>query len=250
MMEGGFNRTAVLRLPGTRSFRSGNPFIDVLADAVSIDDRGQASVFWRRSQDMRGEPQVYFGLDYLVEADIKAALALIGEDPEALQAVRRQADHMFGPFMSRVWMPAGRDSAVELPELVKWLDLPYAPNKGDINLNPARIGPLLDLFGGISTFADSAHTAEAAGRHELTRVSELITRCGDAHQRGLRAIAIQRAQAQARHAAGQLLRDTESYLTDVEVAEALVNGLLQPRVDLVSVTCLVRGPLLAAERVN
>lgn len=47
-----------------------------------------------------------------------------------------------------------------------------------------------------------------------------------------------------------MITDTESYLVDVGVAEALIGGLLQPRVKLVSVTCLVRGDLLAANSGN
>ena len=45
VMRGGFNRTSALRIPGTRLFRIGNPFIDMLGHTIVIDDRGQASVF-------------------------------------------------------------------------------------------------------------------------------------------------------------------------------------------------------------
>jgi ATP-dependent helicase HepA len=245
-MEGGFNRTPALRIPGTRMFRVGNPFIDMLASTVAIDDRGQASAFWRRDVNVRSEPEVYFGMDFLVEADTDATLGLTGEDAETRHAVRRQADRIFEPFMRRVWVPAGGDRAADSPEQVEWLDRPYAPAHGDVNLNPARIGRLFDLFGGASRFTHAARSAETTGRRELARVSDLTTRCEEARERGVRAIAVQQAQARARHAAGRMITDTESYLVDVRVAVALIGGLLQPRVKLVSVTCLVRGDLLAA----
>lgn len=249
-MQGGFNRSSALRIPGTRLFRIGNPFIDMVASTVAIDDRGQASAFWRRDLNVRGEPEVYFGMDFLVEADTEAALQLTGENARTRHAVRRQADRIFEPFMSRVWVRAGQETAADGPGLLEWLDRPYAPARGDVNLNPARIGPLLDLFGGVGRFTHAARSAEMNSRRELARVSDLVTRCEEARKRGVQAIAIQRAQAQARHAAGRMITDTESYLVDVRVVEALIGGLLQPRVKLVSVVCLVRGELVAAKRVS
>src|SRR5258708_10980072 len=152
--------------------------------------------------------------------------------------------------MSRVWVPAGGDRAADSPDLLEWLDHPYAPARGDVNLNPTRIGPLLDLFGGISKFAHAARSAEMTSRRELARVSDLVTRCEEARKPGVQAIAVQRAQAQARHAAARMITDTESYLVDVRVAGALTGGLLEPHVKLVSVVCLVRGELVAARRVS
>ena len=249
-MQGGFNRTSALRTPGTRIFRMGSPFIDMLASTVTIDDRGQASAFTRRDISLRGEPRVYFGIDYLVEADISAALELTGQDPEARNAVRRQADCIFEPFMRRVWVPAGEDTAVDSPEFLQWLDRPYAPDGGDVNLNPTRITPLLDLFGGVAKFADAARAAELTSRRELARVTDLTSRCEQARKSAVQALAVQNAQAQARRAAGRMITDTESYLMDVRLAEALVSGLLQPRIKLVSVVCLVRGNLATAKRVS
>lgn len=247
VMHGGFNRTSAMRIPGTRLFRIGNPFIDMLEDTVAIDDRGQASVFLRRDASMRGEPQVYFGLDFLVEADIGAALKLTGDDRETRHAVGRQADCIFEPFTRRVWVPTGDDKAVDDPGLVEWLNRPYAPARGDVNLNPTRIPPLYDLFGGAAGFADAARAAETISRRELARVSDLADRCEEARKRGTQAIVVQSAQARARQAAGRLITDTESYLVDVRVANALISGLGQPRVGIVSVTCIVRGNLVVAE---
>jgi ATP-dependent helicase HepA len=51
------------------------------------------------------------------------------------------------------------------------------------------------------------------------------------------------AQAQTRKAAGHLLSDTESLLTDVAVTQALTNGLTAPVVKVVAVTCIVRAGL-------
>jgi len=246
MMEGAFNRTAALRLPATRMLRAGNPFLEILAAVVAVDDRGQASALWRRVPGLAGDPLVFFGLDYLAEADIDAALRVASGSVTARHAIRRQADRMFEPFMQRIWIPAGSDTAVNHLELTAWLDRPYSPTKGDANLNTARIGLLLDLFGGNEGFERSARHAEAAARRELDRISELPARCQTAREQGLRITAVQRAQAHARQAAGRILNDTESYLADVRLAEALIDGLAKPAVKLVSVTCLVRGDTTTA----
>jgi ATP-dependent helicase HepA len=246
MMEGGFNRTSALRLPGTRMFRASHPFFEILAAAVAVDDRGQASALWRRAPGLADEPEVYFGLDYLAEANTDAALQIVSGSVNARQAVRRQADRMFEPFMRRIWLPAGSETAVSDPGLTAWLDRLYAPTRGDANLNATRIGQLLDLFGGKDGFERSARRAEAAGRRELDRVSDLPARCQAAREQGLRVMAVQRAQARARQAAGRILNDTESYLADVRLSEALIDGLAKPAVKLVSVTCLVRGDVTAA----
>lgn len=240
VMEGGFNRTAVLRLPGTRLFRSGNPFIDMLASVGAIDERGQASVFLRRDAHVPGEPEIYFGMDYLVQADLDDALRLAGDAPGTRRALRRQADRAFEPFMSRVWVPAGGDAAIADPELLTWLDRPYDKERGDVNLNPDRFGPLLEWFGGQDKFAQAARKADQVGRRELARVSDLDARRTRAQEQGRRALAVQSAQAQARHAAGSLVTDTDSYLLDVNMAEALIAGLSHPRQRLMAVTSLVR----------
>jgi ATP-dependent helicase HepA len=241
-MEGGFNRTAVLRLPGTRLFRSGNPFIDMLASVTAIDERGQASVFLRRDSRVQGKPEVYFGMDYLIEADIQPALRLASDTSETRRALRRQADWMLEPFMGRVWVPAGGTVAVTDPELVGWLDRPY-DLPGDVNLNANRIGPLLEWFAGRESFAQAARMADEVGRKELVRVSDLDARRAEAQERGRRTLMSLNAQAQARRVAGRLLTDTDSYLLDVNLAEALIAGLADPQHRLMAVTCLARTGL-------
>jgi ATP-dependent helicase HepA len=249
-MEGVFNRTVALRLPGARLFRCGHPFVDLLASVIAIDDRGQASAFNRRDQRHHGDPAVYFGLDYLVEADIEEAVAMVGDSPFARRAIRRQADRVLEPFLRRVWVQAGAQTATADQDLLAWLDRPYDPRRGDVNLNPDRIVGLVDLFGDRSHFAEMARLAERTGRHELSQVTDLAARCEQARDQARRAIAVRRAQALARRAAGGLVGDAGSYLVDVDITEALASGLTQPRLRPVAVTCLVRGDLETVARVR
>jgi ATP-dependent helicase HepA len=139
---------------------------------------------------------------------------------------------------------AGDDKAVDHPGLVQWLDRPYVPDREDTNLNPTRIGPLHDLFGGAAGFADAARNAETISRRELARVTDLASRCEEAQKRATQAAAVQSAQAQARQAAGRLVTDTTSYLDDVRAADALISGLGQPHIMIMAVACIVRGNLV------
>jgi len=239
-MRGVFNRSVALRLPGTRVFRTGNPFVDMLADVIAIDDRGQASALWRPSVNPAEEPVPYFGMDYLIEADVTPALALTTA-PEAQRALRRQADRIFAPFTRRLWISADNETAVEDETLVGRLDRPYDRGRGDVNLNPDKIAMLVDLFGDRRRFAEAARQADRHARAELVRMSDLAARCEQAQERTRRSIAIAHAQARARQAAGRLLNDTESYLTEVAIADALTEALSRPTISLVSVTCLVLG---------
>ncbi len=239
--EGAFNRNVALRIPGTRIFRRGHPFVDMLASVVDIDDRGQACTFWRYDPHHRGDPLVYFGLDYLVEADVEAALAALGLATQARPALRRQADRLLSPFLRRVWVPADLSRAVDDPDLVIWLDRPYDPKRGDVNLNQHHLSRLFDLFAGPQQFSDIARRAESLARSELARVTDLAARCAAAYQAAQRSIAVMRAQARARQAAGRLVGDADSYLVDVGIIDVLAADLSRPAVRLVAAMCLVRG---------
>ncbi|MEU2661919.1 protein DpdE [Micromonospora sp. NPDC007220] len=242
VMQGTFNRNVALRAPGTRLFRVGNPFVDTLARVAAIDDRGQACVLWRpgvRSRDM----VAYFGFDFLVEADIESAQELIGALPDASRALRRQADLILPPLMQRLWLPSGEEQGVTDERLLRWLDAPYAPDRGDVNLNDQRIAGVWNYFGDVEGLAAAARRAELHARDALTRSAQLLQRAEQARDEAGRALAVRRAQAEARRKAGWLLSDTDSYLADVGVAAALIDALGQPAIRLMAVTCVVGGEL-------
>ncbi|MEU6798690.1 protein DpdE [Nonomuraea wenchangensis] len=239
-MRGLFSRTAMLRRPGTRLFRIGQPFVDLLAQATVIDDRGQASAFFRRARLGSAEPQVYVRFDYLVEADVTEVLAMAGGSGDAELALRRQADRILAPFLRHVWL-AANGRAVTDPRLLALLEKPYDPHNGDLNLNSDRIGALHDIYGGRGQFALDLRILQQRAQDELKRVTDLVECCRKAQHQGMRAIASARAQAEARQAAGRLVNDTESRLMDVKIAEALVKGLFEPKVSPVSVTVLMIG---------
>jgi ATP-dependent helicase HepA len=239
--SGMFNRARTLRFPGIRVLRIGNPMIDLLGRVATIDDRGQASAHWRLDRRLNGETLAYFGFDYLIEAATQQALHLVNHAVGAGFALRRQADQSLAPFLLRVWIPAFQPQAVSDPELLVWLNQPYAHDVGDKNLSGDRLADLHDLFGDEQHLARAGRLAEEAAREQLIQTSELRSRARAAAEHARQRIAISAAQAEARQAAGRLLSDTESYLTDVAVAEALAAGLEQPNIRLAAVTCLIRS---------
>jgi ATP-dependent helicase HepA len=242
MAAGTFNRSAALRAPGTRLFRCGNPLVDALASAVFVDDRGQAAAFRRLDRSLAGDPVPYFGIQYLVEADIDQALALV-DNPGARHALRRHADTILPPFTRTVWLAAHADTPVTDPAQLDWLNKPYDKRTGDLNYNKDRIGELIGLFGGWDAYRLAALSAGEAARRRLVDTTDMERRCAQAEHHARQRLAVARAQAQARQAAGHLVGDAESQLTDVGVTEKLIDGLTHPTVRVVAAVCLVRAGL-------
>ncbi|MFI9733676.1 protein DpdE [Nocardia sp. NPDC052278] len=236
---GAFNRNVALRIPETRLFRLGNPFVDHLARVIEVDDRGQASAFWRPGR--LDDPNVYFGFHLVAEADVSNALELAGSEPGVAQALRRQADWFLPPFMGQIWLCSGANDEVADPALLRWLTARYNPQRGDLNLNPSRAGALIGVFGSVNEYAAVARHAEQAAVQQFARRENVRSQAEQAYQAARRQLAIRRAQAMARRTAGRLVTDTESYLEDVRVSDRIAAALRQPRIRVVSATCIIGG---------
>ncbi len=247
-LVGAFNRNVSLqntggREDGVRLFRIGNPLVDLLGSVIAIDDRGQASALWRPGP--RHET-AYFGFTVVVEADVTTALRHIAAGNDARHAIRRHADLLMPPYMERVWLDSARARVTDEGQL-NWLNQPYDVRR-DINLGADRIGPLLNGFGGAARFADAARAAETTARELVAASESLRARTTAAYEESHHKLAVQRAQALARKTAGRLLSDTESYVTDVELTNHLLDGLLRPEIRVVAVTCVVAGSEWGIER--
>ncbi|WP_258562998.1 protein DpdE [Streptomyces phytophilus] len=245
---GVFNRSTALRAPGTRLFRLGNPLVDSLVDAAVGDDLGQAAAICRVDRQFRGEWQPFFGFDYVVEATIEQAAALVGESQAACRALRRQADRVLAPFMLRVWVQAGTKHVVTDQELITWLNRPYDKSQGDKNYNQDRVDELFDIFGGADSCGQSAESAQEVARNHLVEATDLETACREAKELALQEAAVLSAQAAARRAAGRLVSDVEGLVTDAGVLKALADGLAQPSIQVVAAACIVRRGLVRVSR--
>ncbi|MFD3536052.1 protein DpdE [Streptomyces sp. NPDC058664] len=245
LAAGVFNRSLALRQPGTRLFRLGNPLVDLLSEAVLNDDLGQSAAFRRIDRHMpRGEePQPYYGFDFLVEADVSAAMAHVENSADAARALRRQADRILAPFVRRVWVEGGTNRAVTDPAQLAWLDAPYDKARGDRNYSSARADEYFGLFGGQEAAAVFAREASRAALGFLHQHTNLEATCEEAQRQALEVAAVLNAQCGARRAAGHLVGDTEGLVTDAAVLQALAKGLSRPVVRIGAAVCVVRRGL-------
>ncbi|WP_342746254.1 protein DpdE [Streptomyces pini] len=243
-----FNRSRALRSRDARLFRVGNPLVDMLSDAVLNDNLGQSAAFRRIDQGMPPGhgPQPYFGFDFLIEADTSAALEYVQDSTDAAKALRRQADRIFPPVIRRVWIESGTNQPVTLGGQLAFLNRRYDKSKGDRNYNSQRVSELFEVFGGQEHAATYVRDAQQAALRFLHQHTDLAAVCQDAQQKTLEVSAVLHSQAQARQAAGRLLRDTESLVTDAKVLTSLAEGLSQPVVRVVAAACLVRRGLETA----
>jgi ATP-dependent helicase HepA len=188
-------------------------------------------------------PQPYFGFDFLIEADTSAALEHVQGSTDAARALRRQADRIFPPVIRRVWIESGTNRPVTMEAQLAFLNRPYDKSKGDRNYNSQRASELFEVFGGQEHAVKYVYDAQQEALKFLHKYTDLTTVCQDAQHKALEVAAVLHSQAQARQAAGRLLRDTESLVTDAQVLTSLAEGLSQPVVRAVAAACLVRQGL-------
>ncbi|MFI0369597.1 protein DpdE [Actinomadura sp. 1N219] len=240
-----FNRSRALRSRDARLFRIGNPLVDMLSDAILHDSLGQSASFRRIDRGMSPghEPQPYFGFDFLIQADTSAALKHVQDRVDAARALRCQADRIFPPVIRRVWIEAGTNEPVTVKNQLAFLNRRYDKSKGDQNYNSKRVSELFEVFGGQEHAATYVRDAQQAALEFLHQHTDLAAVCEDAQQKALEVSAVLHSQAHARQAAGRLLRDTESLVTDAKVLTSLAEGLSQPVVRVVAAACLVRRGL-------
>lgn len=237
-LTGTFDRWTLRRAPNVPLLRRGNPFVDGIERILELDDRGQACAWWRVDRRWQRDPLAYFGFDILVEADDGPALELVSVD--AVPAVRRRADTALPPFLRRIWIPSDLDAAVDSAIDLAVLESPYRPPR-DTNLNASRIGALHNLFGSRQAFAQRAEECAAVARQELERVTDMATLCGSAARAIADQLAVLKAQAEARRAAGSLVINDGVLELDQRLAESLIEGVSSPRIRPVAVACVVRS---------
>ncbi|MFF2393943.1 protein DpdE [Nocardia sp. NPDC058114] len=238
--KGVFNRSVAAQPPGRRIFRIGNPVVDLLAHVIDSDDRGQATCVARidpRYQEE--EPEVYFGFDFLVEADLRVALAGVPNAPGAVLALRRRADRLFAPFTMRVWIEVDEKCAVAGSEATRWLERPL-DHRRDHNIAGPKLDELIGRLGGWAGFRKAGDEAEHLARAHLTETAKLTERSTAALGRATAGLRVMQAQVKARAAAGRLVNDEESMVLDSAMTSALMDGIRSPSARVVAAMCVVR----------
>lgn len=238
--KGVFNRSVAVQPPGRRIFRIGNPVVDLLAHVIDNDDRGQAICVSRIDpRHQEEEPGIYFGFDFLVEADLRAAIACVSDAPSAVLALRRRADRLFAPFTMRVWIEAKEDGVVAAPEVTRWLERPLDPRR-DHDITGRRFDELIGRLDGWAGFRKIGVEAEHLARVHLAETAKLTELSTAALGRAKAGLRVMQAQAKARALAGRLVNDEETMVLDNALTSALMDGISNPSARVVAAICVVR----------
>lgn len=238
--KGVFNRSIAVQPPGRRIFRIGNPVVDLLAHVIDNDDRGQATCVARIDpRHHEEEPGIYFGFDFLVEADLRAATACMPDAPSAIPALRRRADRLFPPFAMRVWVEVEEDCAVAGPEATRWLERPLDPRR-DHDITGRKLDELVGQLGGWAGFRKAGVEAEHSARVHLAETAKLTELSTAALGRAKASLRVMQAQAKARALAGRLVNDEETMVLDNALTSAIADGISSPSARVVAAMCVAR----------
>lgn len=231
---------------GVRLLRVGEPLINALTAMTTSDDRGRTLAMWRYVPGYRATDiaDVFFRFDFVVEADVAAAVAeyvdAVGAGREAAQAaLTRRGDMLFPPMFQRVWLDAGLQPVLE-EETLRLLEVPYTRRSGggafDANLNPQRWQlvrrlrlPLLEHW------AELVYRARGEAEAELRRSAELGARSAEAVAvaRGLDATRFAQLRARAKSEdTAQAAAEERLLSAEQATAETLYAGIRAPRITL------------------
>jgi ATP-dependent helicase HepA len=224
--------------PRRRLFRRGNPFIDGIEDLLRLDDRGQAVALWRLDQRWRSEPAVFFGFDFLVEANTAPVLKLLSGRREFEPIARRRVDAAFAPQHQRVWIPAHTRIAVNDDAFARYLSAPVEKGR-DVNLNYNRIAALHSLLGGESNLAPVAEGCLLAAREHVAKIADLHDASKRAVERVRSETEIVLAQSRARSQATGLVVNPAALDEEVAMGKAIEAGVSMPVVQVIGVSCVV-----------
>ncbi len=225
---------------GRRMFRRGNPLIDGIESILQIDDRGQASAQWRLDPGWSYDPLVYFGYDFVIEANLDPVVEALGQGAEGLAVARRRGDAALAPTFRRIWIAVNDMAPVKDDDVVAYLNQPVMKGR-DVNLNPARIDALHSVLGGGHVLASLGPAGLSAARQHLDQVADLARLTALAARNVSARTDLLVAQTKARQAADGLVADPDAWGREIAVGRALEDGVRVPSIRLVAVTCLVRS---------
>lgn len=155
--------------------RIGHPLVDAVESLLRCDDRGRAFAMWRVHRGWSGDPRLFLQFDFVVEADLTAAVDIARLRSVSPSAVARRAEEALPPRAFTVFLD-DRLSHVSDPELISVMRRPYASRKdggADINIRHDR-WPAVDAVSTVADWADfcvrGCRTAE-----RVLRSSDVLT---------------------------------------------------------------------------
>ena len=201
VVTGVFNRSVALRRSGTRLLRSGNPLTDALAGGHGGRPRSGDGVQQAYAIRPRALTRTSVSTISSPPTPVPPPSYRCGTPESSGRCGVRRID-ILPPFVVRVWMSAFHSEPVVDDGQRRWLDRPYDKNARDRNYSGERLRELFDIFGGQDGYRASLAAAEETRRAHMAAVTDLHRRCAAAQAAAGRRMAVTRAQAQARSAAG------------------------------------------------
>jgi ATP-dependent helicase HepA len=227
--------------------RAGHAFVDALGEFIHWDDRGQAFAIWRHLPELpKDVERLFFQFDYICEADLRGAMALLGDPGAAAErALDRRTDAWFPPQRRTLFL-SDRLRLETRPAIVKALREPYkraADGGHDYNLSGERLPALYEVISQ-DRWGKLCRSVRAA--------SERIIRSDPSFGKAC-ALAMARATAERDRRIAQL-RQRLTYMThawgcaggtedaveaEAELYAALIDGVGRPEVRLDAVGLIV-----------
>lgn len=260
-------RTALSRrsaAAGVRILRYGDVLLEGLQAITALEDRGRCFAVWRRHPEYHSTEvaDAFLRFDFIVEADIAGAVdhfvaGYSGTEKTAANALRRRGDMLFPPFFQRLWLDEVLEP-VEDPKILEMLEARYAPRGDaayqDVNLNPRRIRLLASKrLPVVREWPNQVMKARKVAEEKLRQVADVSERAAQAVTRARMEDAGRFARLRLRIARDDAaLSEEERRRLAVEepVAEALYQGILNPRVTLDTIGAVFLSPSPFAPAVN
>ncbi|WP_437763396.1 protein DpdE [Sorangium sp. So ce281] len=175
---------AVAQDEGVGLMRIGHPLVDATESLVRADDRGAAFAMWRHVPGWSGAPALFFRFDFVVEADVSLARAVLAGTDSAPEALRRRADETFPVEYRSIWLDVML-AEVRDPRVLDHLERPYqALTKGgrDLNLRPDRWSAV-DAAVPVTDWGELCVRARTAAERALRGTPGFVERCQTAAAR-------------------------------------------------------------------
>jgi ATP-dependent helicase HepA len=244
--------------------RYGDPFVAGITEVTQADDRGRTFAMWRYLPGYRANlvADLHFRFDFVVEADIAAAVSVLKArgvgGGASTAAARRRADMALPPFFKTVWLNTELLPICDQDKLDA-LERPYTPDgvgaaAHDLNLNAQRWRRLSrldipELENWPALCAEARKRAEAIlqARYDLTERLERADRRAAQVEHGRLGQLRARARVEA-SSAGDPVADLQ---LEEALSAALRSGIRSPRIRVDSIGAVfVSGDRGATDAVN
>lgn len=233
-VPGCYDRDLASRTKGSKLFRIGDPFFDILSEYLRWDDRGQTYAIWRHIPSWPKSNQDWLGfqMHYIVEGNIKPIQQLLNNRGEGqkLKVYKRLLDKFFAPDYMTIQLDyQGEVADPSYGELMKtpYIDIDEGGN--DTNIIKERLQVIRETFS-TKAWENICLKAQKNSREQLYKELFFTNLCEANATQALRYLKDVQAQIELRNSYDGTWGNYEAL--DLEIYEALLEGIKQPNVIL------------------